>query len=675
MNSRFSADVNKSVRLDTVFRPATAAGALNARDVKQVHTNLSARCCSNFHSACSDPVANLLSNAGIGIKSLALRTALSIYPSPARAVAVSRHSLQRSSVHVHSLIENLQKPDSENKENFVASLDRALSAAAPLMKYGEINFDEILRARIGSMQLEKKQCSQSLSRTKTLLKKEDLCDELRFNLRVINEALTSLKQRPALVLSSEKVLLARSLIDNDKCLATLKEFLQCTSSKSAEKVFSTLEKNVQKMLLSVDYFNKTETLIEGLQVVINQQNISMTFIKEMICKHGLSLLMQSNEKTNPPQQLKLSLSYLSPLKRQELAQANYKVESASLTQLRDLSHVYGQRKQLAQIKNLGPVLEKIILSNQQDRMKDLRKNMVTKYQVLTLIDAAAKVAASTRSSASSSPISSSDLIYRTLSTSIPISTSSQKTQPIKIHFGVNKLIHKSEYSSLLPHDFKNEVKKPKVTWNELPEKIPHIVSTTQYLQEIIDYKKVLRENAIYSLHSLLETFARSVRAQDATTRFEEIERAALRFVQKYSPLRADKHALSDSAKKLIIQKYENLRDRLIKDMLIIVFPVQATDTKRIRPIVERPAEQLLPTIGRALCLLAVKKIDQLIDAESGYLLISGKERADVHRISHKARLDKQPQNYFNHPELDLFDDHFKKSSDDLADFFWTILKN
>ncbi|QJC56308.1 hypothetical protein HC248_01610 [Polaromonas vacuolata] len=193
-----------------------------------------------------------------------------------------------------------------------------------------------------------------------MLGNKDLSDELRFNLQVINEALTSLKQRPALVLSSAKVLLGRSLINDDKCLASLKEFLQSTNPPSAEKKFSILEKKIQNLLLNAKYFEKTETFLEGLPVKINQQNISMSFIKEMMCKHSLSLFIQSSEKINPLQQLRLKLSYLSQLKRQELAQADYKVESVSATQLRALSHVNGQKIAQEQLKKLGPVLEKII---------------------------------------------------------------------------------------------------------------------------------------------------------------------------------------------------------------------------------------------------------------------------------------------------------------------------
>ena len=360
MNSRYSADVNKYVRLDTVFRTTTATGTLNSREVQQAHTNLSARCCSTIQTNCFDPISQLVSNANHGIKLLALRTALSIYPTPARAIAISRQSLQRSSEHVHSLIENLQTLGTDNKDDLIEAIDRAQTAAAPLMKYGEINFDEILRARIGTMPLEQKQSSNALLGAQKMLGNKDLSDELRFNLQVISEALTSLKQRPALVLSSAKVLLGRSLINDDKCLASLKEFLQSTNPPSAEKKFSILEKKIQNLLLNAKYFEKTETFLEGLPVKINQQNISMSFIKEMMCKHSLSLFIQSSEKTNPLQQLRLKLSFLSQLKRQELAQADYKVESVSATQLLALSHVNGQKIAQEQLKKLGPVLEKII---------------------------------------------------------------------------------------------------------------------------------------------------------------------------------------------------------------------------------------------------------------------------------------------------------------------------
>ena len=189
MKSRFSASVNKNVQLDTVFEKRTTTGALNAREVKQVNTNLSARCCLNIHASCYDPISALLSYASNGIKSLAQRTALSIYPTPARVVAISRQSLQRSSEHVHTMIEKLQTMSSKSKDEFIETLDRAITAAVPLMEYGDINFDEILRARIGSMQLEQKQTSNAISNTQSMLSENNLSDELRFHLRIINEFL------------------------------------------------------------------------------------------------------------------------------------------------------------------------------------------------------------------------------------------------------------------------------------------------------------------------------------------------------------------------------------------------------------------------------------------------------------------------------------------------------
>ena len=227
---------------------------------------------------------------------------------------------------------------------------------------------------------------------------------------------------------------------------------------------------------------------------------------------------------------------------------------------------------------------------------------------------------------------------------------------------------------IVHQNLKKEIKAARVVrWNtELPKEIPQIISSVEELKKIIDYKKLLRENAIYDLHPMLESFAKSVKSQDATNRFEDIEKAALRFVQKHSSLGTNKFSISESFRKSIFQEYRHIRDSLIKDMLIIVFPAQVKEAKRIIPVIERSTEHILPNIGRALSLLPAKKIDTLIDAERGYLLISQKERADVHRISHRVRLENKLQDYFTHPELDLFDEHFGDSVNDLADFLANI---